>query len=148
MITELSIYWITRLDGIREFVSGCATFISVFTAMATLSTIIVSIYALCVRNDAIVCHVAKDGMIDELYASIRNVRIYLWRMTVRWLFPTLVLVSLLEVLVPTTKEYCAIKVVPAIINSEKTQGLTDELYNLGIEWIKELKPSKTTGGCK
>ena len=44
---------------------------------------------------------------------------------------------------PSAKTSAAMYVVPAIANSEKLQGVTDGIYDLALEWLKELKPSKS-----
>ena len=46
---------------------------------------------------------------------------------------------------PSAKTCAAMYVVPAIANSEKLQGVTDGIYDLAIEWLKELKPAKSNG---
>lgn len=46
---------------------------------------------------------------------------------------------------PSAKTCAAIYVVPAIANSEKLHGVTDGIYDLAIEWLKELKPAKSKG---
>jgi hypothetical protein len=46
---------------------------------------------------------------------------------------------------PSAKTCAAMYVVPAIANSEKLQGVTDGIYELALEWLKDLKPSKANG---
>ena len=46
---------------------------------------------------------------------------------------------------PSAKTCAAMYVVPAIANSEKLQGVTDGIYELALEWLKDLKPSKSNG---
>lgn len=46
------------------------------------------------------------------------------------------------VFIPSTKEMCAILIVPAIANNEKAQNLGNEIYDLAVEWLKEIKPGK------
>ena len=46
---------------------------------------------------------------------------------------------------PSAKTCAAMYVIPAIANSEKLQGVTDGIYDLAAEWIKELKPAKSNG---
>ena len=46
--------------------------------------------------------------------------------------------------IPTTKQMAAIIVVPKIINNERVQQLPDQILNLGIEWLEDLKPKKET----
>jgi len=46
---------------------------------------------------------------------------------------------------PSAKTCAAMYVVPAIANSEKLQGVTDGIYDLALDWLKELKPAKSKG---
>ena len=43
---------------------------------------------------------------------------------------------------PSAKTVAAMYVLPKIVNSEKVQQLGDEAYDIAIEWMKSLKPSK------
>lgn len=44
--------------------------------------------------------------------------------------------------IPSSKTAAAMYVVPAIANNEKIQSLGSEIYDLAVEWMKELKPKK------
>lgn len=44
--------------------------------------------------------------------------------------------------VPSTKQMAAIIVVPKIANSEKVQTVGNQLYDLAVEWMEELRPKK------
>jgi hypothetical protein len=49
-------------------------------------------------------------------------------------------IGLTYALVPSTKEYAAIKVIPLLLNSESTATVQKDagaLYNLAVEWAKE-----------
>lgn len=47
-----------------------------------------------------------------------------------------------NVFTPSTKQMAAILIVPRIANSEKVQQAGNKLYELAVEWMNELKPSK------
>ena len=47
--------------------------------------------------------------------------------------------------VPTTKEMCAIKLVPMIANDEQVQELPNKVVDLANEWLDELKPKPIVG---
>ena len=52
-------------------------------------------------------------------------------------------VSLLGlVFTPSTKQMAAIMIVPKIANSEKVQTIGNKVYDLAVEWMKELAPNK------
>lgn len=44
--------------------------------------------------------------------------------------------------VPTTKQAAAIMIVPKIVNNEKVQMVGNQLYDLAVEWMEELRPKK------
>ena len=44
--------------------------------------------------------------------------------------------------VPSTKQAAAILVVPSIVSSEKVQTVGNQLYDLAVEWMEELRPPK------
>lgn len=44
--------------------------------------------------------------------------------------------------IPTTKQMAAILIVPKIANSEKVQTIGNNVYDLAVEWMEELKPTK------
>lgn len=44
--------------------------------------------------------------------------------------------------VPSTKQMAAIIVVPKIVNNEKVQTVGNQLYDLAVEWMNELRPKK------
>lgn len=46
------------------------------------------------------------------------------------------------VFVPSTKQMAAIIVVPKLANSEKVQTVGNQLYDLAVEWMEELRPKK------
>lgn len=52
-----------------------------------------------------------------------------------------ILVTLL-ILVPDTKQMCAVIIIPKIVNNEKLQNAGDKFYNLAMDWMEELSPKK------
>jgi SNF family Na+-dependent transporter len=46
------------------------------------------------------------------------------------------------VFIPSTKQMAAIMIVPRIANSEKVQTIGNKVYDLAVEWMEELKPTK------
>jgi hypothetical protein len=45
-------------------------------------------------------------------------------------------------LIPSTKQMAAIMIVPKIANSEKVQTIGNKVYDLAVEWMEELRPTK------
>ena len=115
MITETGMYWLTRLDAIRDllvlfmFISGS----TVFAAVASI-------------------------LFDDDNDKARAVAICLA------LF-VFVASCAVRTFIPSTREMCAIVVVPKIANNEKLEQFGDKAYNLAIEWMDELKPNKKAG---
>ena len=50
--------------------------------------------------------------------------------------------SIAVTFIPATKQMAAIIVVPKIINNEKVQQMPEELLNLGMDWLGDLKSKK------
>lgn len=143
MLTELQLYWITRLDNICSFVECWRTAALLMLLFSCIAIIILLIAECIMKMDAISFCGADRIMEDASYASISSIRKCVCNVVLKCILPLFMLIYSAHIFIPTTKEYCAIKVVPAIVNNEKTLELTDELYSLGIEWLKELKPAKS-----
>jgi len=47
--------------------------------------------------------------------------------------------------VPTTKQAAAIIIVPKIVNNEKVQMVGNQLYDLAVDWMRELRPPMREG---
>lgn len=142
MLTELEMYWITRLDSICGFVEGCLTALTIALIFGSIFAVVAFIMECVARTDVISLHGADHLMEDEFYVNAHMIRTRIFGVVLKCIVPLFAFASVVAILVPTTKEYCAIKVVPAIVNNEKAQELTNELYSLGVEWLKELKPVK------
>ena len=57
-----------------------------------------------------------------------------------------VVLLLVNCLLPTTREMAAIIIVPRIANSEKVQTVGNQLYDLAVEWMEELRPANKKNG--
>ena len=122
-ITPETIYWITRLDGILEFIK-----FAIFL-LATLSAIFISITFIRIVDED-----ANVPVLPKSYLAI--------------MLALLTIASIANALIPTTKEMCAIIAIPAIANSETVNGLGNDIVGLAREWIVELKPNKKEGAAK
>lgn len=125
MITESAIYWITRLDPIHDMFAA-------FFMISFIATIAI-IAAQAILRDDIWTDSNKGknvALADKLLCRVLP------------LIAGLFLLCLAgRTFLPTTKEMCAIKVIPAIANNEKLQNFGFNMYDLAIEWMKELKPA-------
>ena len=120
MITESYMYWILKLDDIREFVH-------VLGVVATFPLIAFLVFFLAST-------IAKDEFCRDY---VRVGRLCGW-LCVATTTLTLFL-HLSHALLPTTKQMAMIKVVPALVNSEELALVSKdakELYKLGVTAIK------------
>lgn len=116
MITEADIYWVTRLDYLQAFMG-------------------IAMFLLGIGGIIGFVHLFTDKGLSPKEAW-RKVRIPL-------LLSAFLVVAL--VLTPTTKEMCAIKLIPKVVNSEGVQEIPEKLVGLSNEWLEELRPKKKGG---
>jgi len=115
-ISEWDVYWITRLDYIQGFFIG----LSIFVGMAAVIMLVIGIF--------------NNGLDED--KSVKGFKEF------KKLIPATFLCILGACMTPDTKEYAAIKIIPAVANSEDIQSLGKELVDLSKEWLTELRPAK------
>ena len=124
MIDESTMYWITRLDKLDGLLYGM---LIVFTVVSVVLTVTCFISSMTRHNDP------NDERVFQL---------------VRWVAPVALLLFLLSaagwLFVPTTKEYAAIKMIPALVNNPKVQDEAKEVYALAKEWLKDQVKDEVT----
>lgn len=126
MITPLTVYLITRADTICNFLEN-VMMISLLISGLTLTMWLISRL------------VSFDDEPDaEKVADAAK------RYLLKFILPVTIAIGLLEACVPTTKQLCAIAVIPAIANNEKIQDIGAKFYELATEWLEELKPNNNT----
>lgn len=109
MITESMMYWITRLDRLNVFM-GMSISICVFlviTAGAAWSN---------AKNDS------------EAHEYMR---------LMKWSFVAAFIFAIGLVFTPSTKEMAAIYAIPALSRSDVVQKDIPELYDMGIQYLKD-----------
>lgn len=116
-LTSFDLYWITRLDAIRPACTGilfCGILVGVGSFLGLIG-----------------------GSIEGVAES--------WMKTCKWgvcVGIALIIVGASgKVFVPSTKEAAFIWGVPAILNSEAAQVVsedTKEIYKLGVEYLKDM----------
>lgn len=128
MLTETTIYFITRLDDVKAvfhgtfIVSGILVIVSSFAVLVLLSDV-----------------GTNPNMIIEEWKKLMK-----WWKSVRLTCLVLFIVfSVVYALTPTTKEMAAIKVIPAIANSQDIQEIGQDFKVLAKEWLNELRPEKS-----
>ena len=122
-ITESMVYWITRLDYVVEVVR----FIGIlFTALSTVGVV----FAGSIVWNA---HYKKDKNFGG------SVKLFVVMCLILFLCLSLAISS---IFIPTTKEMCAIKVIPAVANNDEIQELPNKVVELANDWIDKLSPEK------
>lgn len=117
MITESMMYWITRLDGLNTFM-GALLFVCVCGAVVAFAS-----WAGEYNED--------DGCKCILYAKLFAIASFMFALGL--------------VLTPTTKEMAMIYAVPAISRSDIVREDIPELYELGVEALKEKLKGESDG---
>ena len=119
-ITSWDIYWITRLDSIRDSITGIVVVLCVAFIIGFLSII----------------YAGGESIVTEQTA-------WRWMKRVCWGFTIPAALLLIMPFIPTTKEACMVYAIPKLADSEYTktlQGDAKELYTLAVEKMKgELK---------
>jgi len=129
MITEWTIYWVTRLDSIKVFLS--------------VSLIVMGIYSVgfgIFYGSFFFLNIIRrfEGEVGDI---IKYRRFHLWFI----LPPVFIIICLSLVLpfLPSTKEMIAIYTIPKIVNNEKLQSELSNWYGITKEFIVEkLKDEK------
>lgn len=107
MITESTIYWITRLDDIKVLLTTSGILFGFCLLITVLAAMVMS------------AETDNDRAISQA----------LLKFTKRtWIIPVLALIT--SVFVPTTTEMCAIKLIPAISRNERLQDISDKSLEL------------------
>ena len=124
-ITGSTIYWITRMDGIHDFLIGLCIITSI---LAVLSLIILF-------STFMVCN-GIEGKEKEFYSVMK--------LELKTFFTgiiSFIIIFLISVFIPTTKEMAMIKVLPAISNSkfmsEELPKDIREVYLMAKDAVKE-----------
>lgn len=113
-ITESTIYWITRLDSIKAVMQLGLLFASILPVFVAM----------------------LSAMLDEENKMTRRLK------TILPISCVLFLIAASSVFVPTTKEMCAIKAIPIIVNDKSVKNIPANVAELANDWIKELSPKQ------
>ena len=120
-MTWQMVYWITRLDAIRCVSIGVAILLAI-----TVVVLFVMGVSFCGDRTS----ASEDKTIRRQYRKV----------TVRCMFPLIFLLFLIA-FIPSTKEACAIYLIPKVVNNEEVQKVPNnalKLLNAKLEeWIDE-----------
>ena len=128
-ITPWMLYWITRLDGI-QVLFGLMTVIAIVVMVFTAFCGYITLYNL----DYFPC---QD---KEKCKDMARVLFKISKLTIIFL-----LIGILGIFIPSTKEMAAILIIPKIANSQTAEEMGKlplKLTDLANQWIEELKPRK------
>lgn len=122
-MTSWEWYWLTRLDSIKA--SG--EFFFIFGLLAAVGFVLTLMAK----------HVGGE--------DVGSLPVWFGSFTI----PFLIIAGILEIAVPTTKEFAVIVVAPrmeqAIRSNEKLTQVPDNILDLANAWIEELKPKTKAG---
>jgi len=116
MITESTIYWITRLNYFLGF-------------LYTLGILVI------VGGIVLIIAWYSRWYSNEKHKTFRKKVKHPFLIT---LLGILFFISAL--FIPSTKEICIIKVLPKIVNNTEVKELPNKVVELANEWLDELKP--------
>lgn len=121
-ITPATMYWFTRLDRIT------ATF-DIITLLGVFALLFLSIV-----------YYATGSNADEMYEHkvVKSI--------LKWLIPVWLFCLILAMFIPNSKQMAMIYVVPQITESQVVKQDIPELYDLGVNALKDwLKKDKENG---
>lgn len=126
-VTHSMMYWLTRLDGLN---ATCA--VVVFLGGFVL---------LIMSTAAIITSVSEFDSDINISKTLKSI--------LKRLIPTWVFFLLGLLFIPTSKEMAMIYVVPSITESQVIKQDIPELYDLGVDalkdWLKNTKQEETKG---
>ena len=118
MITESELYWILKLDDIRDLLTSCTIILCIISILLIIMTI---------------AQTYEGALFDDIpwrKSAFARLAVYI----------TLIVFSVALVLLPSTKQMAAIKAIPAIVNSDIAKDVPSDvkaLYKLGVDTLKE-----------
>lgn len=139
-MTELSIYWITRLDAIKSLFCGIEFFAILLGCIGVVGIMIMSI----IRKTNEKFNRPKENYVDPDYA-VADSAIKVIRAPFMVCVAMIVVCSVVNVFLPKTKEMIAIKVIPVVAtpdNCEKVKNVSKDFLNVTAKWMEDLKKSK------
>ena len=142
MITTTQMYWLTRLDPVRELLNCIGSCFIFFVLMLAIVAILAFCLGTFTGNRAFEMFSSKsDEELEVIHTRLRRIS----RLSAAFGCAALTVTVICPVLnsfIPTTREAAAIVMVPAIANSEKIQTVGNRLYELAVQWMDELRPRR------
>jgi hypothetical protein len=127
-ITPMQMYWLVKLDDLQHAVAH----------LMWLPVTWITITALIVVATMVATADEEDSIRERVWRRSKKAML----LCIPMLLLT-VIIPFVASLIPSTKQMAAIMIVPKIANSEKVQTIGNKVYDLAVEWMEELKPSKS-----
>jgi len=124
-MTPFQVYFITRLDDIKELLGGVITTCLVLGTVGSI--VLTGVYMTLVEP--------PRSSEDSIKLTKRMLKI-----CSMILLPAALVLSVAGALLPSTKQMAAIVVIPSIVNNDHIQALPNKLLRLADDWIEELSP--------
>ena len=146
MITPSMVYWMTRCDSVRKFFlhnDGMGILVALLLAAAFVA-FLPAMFAGHGPYDLF------SGSSDEEYEKKKKACLKISKVSFYLASLLIVLIFVFNVIgsfVPTTKEMCAIAVIPRIANSQSVQEIGQGIVDLAKDWLDELRPDKSDANC-
>lgn len=131
-MTESTMYWITRFDGINGFFNGLEILGILATFVASIS-LIVSFIIMTIERSSEYHHETDSDYVIAKSINLISLRAGIPSLAVA------ILSAFVRVFVPTTNEMIAIKVIPAVAASEQASKLKDisnDALDAASAWLK------------
>jgi hypothetical protein len=140
-MSSFSIYWLIKLDAISDVLFS----LGVLGIIAFVLLGIVWMQGHDTTDD-------RGRIIGDEVKKRRESRMQVGLKGILITAPVSVFLFMLSAMVPSTKEMCAIIVVPKIINAASENEALKNMPNVILEtanaWIRDLTPSNVSGGVK
>ena len=136
-MSEQVMYWITRADEIKNSL-GCIN--TLFCVTSVLSFVGFLISTMIKMANEFGRNPEYLKTYDDYLIACALKKIFIRIFIVA--FSVLSISFTTNTFIPTTKDYVAIKVIPAIINNEKLKNISTNFVDLAEKWLKDLKETK------
>lgn len=140
VISPSDVYWITRLDSI-------SVLLLVLAVAAIAGTVGYLIAYFCFKAQVIDIASRYYSPEDMKHLSAKVARPTASAVSCLRVFWTLLPISIglgcAMAALPSTKEMCAILVIPKLANNQEIQGLGTDVVGLARAWLYELKPKES-----
>lgn len=143
MITQSAIYWLTRLDAIKVFISNniCNTLFFTAFMLFIVACTLLGFGTLAGNGPYGLFSDKSKEEFKELQTKFQT----LAKRLGKWFaiaVAGILVASAINTLLPSSKEMAAIIVIPKIANSESVQSVGDGIVDLAKDWLQELHPKK------